>query len=74
MNIVIIDDEPVILNGIAGMVPQMDPDWHIFDRFGDAEEALNNCDWDEVQVVLADISMPGMDGLTLVSELRGKRV
>ncbi len=70
MNIVIIDDEPVILSGIAGMIPQMDPDWHIFDRFSDAEEALNNCDWDEVQVVLADISMPGMDGLTLVAELR----
>lgn len=70
MNIVIIDDEPVILNGIAGMIPQIDPGWHIFDRFSDAEEALNNCDWDEVQVVLADISMPGMDGLTLVGELR----
>ena len=70
MNIVIIDDETVILNGISSMIPQMDPNWHIFDRFSDAEEALNNCDWDEVQVVLADISMPGMDGLTLVNALR----
>jgi len=70
MNIVIIDDEPVILSGIACMIPQIDPSWHIFGRFNDAEEALNNCNWDEVQVVLADISMPGMDGLTLVGALR----
>ena len=70
MNIVVIDDEQVILSGIASMVPQMDPDWTIFGRFSDAEEALNNCDWDQVQVVLADISMPGMDGLTLVNALR----
>lgn len=70
MNIAIIDDEQVILNGIARMIPQIDPDWHIYAVFSDAEEALNNCDWDQVQVVLVDITMPGMDGLTLVGALR----
>ncbi len=70
MNIVIIDDEQVILSGLSKMIPQIDPDWNIYDIFSDASEALNNCNWDLVQVVLVDISMPGMDGLSLVSALR----
>lgn len=70
MNLVLIDDEPVILSGLARMIPQIDPGWQVCGRFSDAEEALNNCDWDSVDVALADISMPGMDGLALVRALR----
>ena len=70
MNIVIIDDEPVILSGISKMIPQMHPDWHVYAMFTDAAEALGNCNWDDVHVLLADISMPGMDGLSLIAALR----
>lgn len=70
MNIVIIDDEPVILNGISNMIPQMHTGWHVYAMFTDAADALTNCNWDEVDVLLADISMPGMDGLSLISALR----
>lgn len=70
MNIVLVDDEQVILNGLAKIIPSLCPDWVICDMYTDANDALTNCDWDNVQVALVDISMPGMDGLSLIAALR----
>ena len=70
MNIVLVDDEQVILDGLGKMISQLDDGWQICAAFTDAEEALNSCDWDQVQVLLVDISMPRMSGLTLVEALR----
>lgn len=70
MNIVLVDDEQVILDGLGKMISHLNRNWQVCAAFTDAEEALNNCDWDQVQVLLVDISMPGMNGLNLVKMLR----
>ena len=70
MNIVLVDDEQVILDGLGKMISQLDDGWQVCAAFTDAEEALNSCDWDQVQVLLVDITMPGMSGLALVEALR----
>lgn len=38
----------------------------------DGVEALELCDHDEFDFIITDINMPNMDGITLISKLRGK--
>lgn len=70
MKIVVIDDEPVIAGGIAKMAEGINPQWEVIGIYSDAQEALELCNWDEVQVVLTDISMPHLDGLEFLKILK----
>ena len=70
MKIVIIDDEDVICSGLKKIIASSGEDWAVEEVYNDPEEALEFCDWDRIDLLLADISMPGMDGLTLVDTLR----
>ena len=70
MNLVVIDDEPVIGSGVARMAESLCSDWHAVGVYTDAQDALELCDWDNVQVVLADISMPQMSGLEMLGILQ----
>lgn len=69
MNVIIIDDEPVICSGLSELVSQYGK-WQIEGVFNNAEEALENCDWDNVQAALVDIRMPGLNGLEMIHILR----
>lgn len=70
MNLVVIDDEPIIANGLAGMVRKLDGPYTVKGVFSDPEEALELCDWDDIQLALVDISMPELDGLSLNAAVR----
>jgi YesN/AraC family two-component response regulator len=70
MKIVIIDDESVICSGLKKTVESSKKEWVVSECYTDPEEALEFCDWDSVDLLLADINMPNMDGLTLVDTLR----
>jgi two-component system response regulator YesN len=70
MNIVIIDDESVICNGLKKTVEQSKEDWTVIECYTDSQEAMEFCDWDDVDLLLVDINMPSMNGLTLVDTLR----
>lgn len=70
MKLVIVDDEPVICSGLLTLVEKNDWGWEVEGVFSDPEEALENCDWDQIQAALMDINMPSIDGLGLVHILR----
>jgi len=71
MNIVILDDEAIICEGLSAMLAaQGGKQWNLFATYHDAEEALETCDWDKVDLLIADINMPGLTGLELLSTLR----
>lgn len=73
MRIVIVDDESVICDGLAKALSSEEGEsWELKAVYHDAEEALETCDWDEVDLLLADINMPGIDGLEMVETLRGR--
>lgn len=73
MRIVVVDDEPIICEGLAMMLEiQTDKHWDLFATYHDAEEALESCNWEQVDVLLLDISMPGMNGLEMVQMLRDR--
>lgn len=61
----IVDDEPIIVDGLYELFAQrMDEEWEIH-RAYDAFEALDCMKELFMDIVLADIEMPGMNGLAL---------
>ncbi|GAB6277138.1 MAG: hypothetical protein SAMD01599839_16780 [Rectinema sp.] len=71
MRIVIVDDEPIICEGLANMLAaQKEEKWELIAVYHDTEEALETCNWENVDLLLLDINMPGMNGLEMVELLR----
>ncbi|MFC3801846.1 response regulator [Cohnella sp. GCM10012308] len=70
IKVLMVEDEPLVRRGIASMMP--------FERFGmtlvgeasSGEEALEALKRVQADVLLADISMPGMSGLELLAIVR----
>ncbi|HCO48179.1 MAG TPA: DNA-binding response regulator, partial [Spirochaetaceae bacterium] len=54
MNIVILDDEAIICEGLSAMLAAHGgKEWNLFATYHDAEEALEACDWDKVDLLIA---------------------
>lgn len=68
--LIIIDDEQGILDGIANLFPWNNIGFEIVGIFFNGKKALNYIQSHTVNVVMSDIKMPGMDGITLAKELR----
>ncbi|MBQ8639105.1 MAG: response regulator [Lachnospiraceae bacterium] len=67
---VIVDDEPIIVDGIAKAI-----DWSGFHievacAATDPQEALNYILSHPVHIVITDVSMPGLDGLQLIQKAK----
>jgi CheY-like chemotaxis protein/anti-sigma regulatory factor (Ser/Thr protein kinase) len=66
--VLVVDDAPVDRLVTGAIIDQM-PDWHaLYAESGD--DALAAIARDRPRLVLTDLNMPGMDGLTLVAEVR----
>lgn len=66
-NILICDDEKDIVNALK--IYLSDPDYHIFEA-NNGKEALDIVSHNEIHLVLLDIMMPVMDGITALSKIR----
>lgn len=72
MNVVIVDDEKHIADGLKKLIEHVDAETTVIERFYDSAEALA---WfrrhpGEAELLITDIRMPGMDGLTLAREAK----
>ncbi len=65
--LLVVDDDPLVLDSI---VEYLDDSGYIVDRAGSAVEALNRIEPAETELVVCDLKMPGMDGLTLLGKIR----
>lgn len=63
--IIFVDDESIIRNGISNCIPWGDNGFDMVGVFEDGQQAYNYIKNNPVDVVLTDINMPEMDGLTL---------
>ncbi|SMQ63460.1 two-component system, response regulator YesN [Bacillus sp. OV166] len=69
---IIVDDEARIRRGIERLVRSCGEEWEVIGTFSDGQEAyeaMTTCD-EVVDLVITDVQMPEMDGLTLVKELK----
>jgi DNA-binding NarL/FixJ family response regulator len=69
IRILIVDDHPVVRAGLAGLLSSQ-PDFEVVGEAGDGQEALNLLERLDPDVVLMDLRMPGMDGVTTIRRMR----
>lgn len=70
MKILIVDDHPLIREGLANVLRELDTDLHVMEAENGAE-ALALLERDaNVSLVLLDLILPGTEGLSLLIEVR----
>jgi DNA-binding NarL/FixJ family response regulator len=72
IRILIIDDHPVVREGLAGMLAGQ-PDFVVAGEAKDGAEAVEMDARLLPDVLLMDLRMPGMDGVAAIEAIRGKR-
>ncbi len=68
-NILICDDERDIVNALKLYLA--DPEYRLFEAYS-GQEALDVLRREEIHLILLDIMMPGMDGMTALTRIREK--
>jgi DNA-binding NarL/FixJ family response regulator len=68
IKLLIVDDHPVVRDGLSGMFAR-DPGFEVLGEAADGAEALELAEALQPDVILMDLRMPGMDGLTAITEL-----
>ena len=69
VTLLIVDDEEIIREGLKGNIPWGDLGIAVLGTAADGEEALRMMKTGRPDIVLADIRMPGLDGLALARKL-----
>jgi two-component system nitrate/nitrite response regulator NarL len=72
MKLLVVDDHPVMRDGLTALLKQVGPDTQVL-QARDAAEAFSLCaSHTDLDLVVMDLVMPGMDGLTALTEF-GRR-
>lgn len=66
--IVIVDDHPVMRRGLASLL-ESEPEIEVVAQFERAEDVLEKFSELEVDLIIVDVSLPGMSGIELVKNL-----
>jgi DNA-binding NarL/FixJ family response regulator len=70
IRLVIVDDHPVVRDGLRGML-ESQPDFEVVGEASDGEAAVQMANSLSPEVVLMDLRMPVMDGVTALREIKG---
>ena len=65
----IVDDEPRVRKGLAKLISSRGEAWKVSKLFSSGNTALEAARAERMDVILADIRMPGLDGLELANAL-----
>jgi DNA-binding NarL/FixJ family response regulator len=68
IRLLIVDDHPVVRDGLAGMFAR-DPEFEVLGEAADGAEAVRLAQALRPDVILMDLRMPGMDGVSATREL-----
>ncbi|GAB4338091.1 MAG: response regulator [Calditrichia bacterium] len=69
INILFVDDEPMVVNALTRMLRDMRKEWNMLTATGGAE-ALEKMAELPIDVVVSDIRMPGMSGTELLEKVK----
>ena len=73
ITLLIADDHPVVRDGLSSMFAR-DPEFEVLGEAADGAEAVRLAQALKPDVVLMDLRMPGMDGVTAITELARRGV
>jgi DNA-binding NarL/FixJ family response regulator len=73
IRLLIVDDHPVVRDGLSGMFAP-DPGFEVVGEAADGAEAVRLAQALKPDVILMDLRMPGMDGVTAITELARRHI
>ena len=73
MDILIIDDEPKIRNGLKQIIGKLNQNWNVIGTAEDGCSALEIIEGSQPDVLLLDIRMPNMNGLDLLEKIYSEK-
>jgi DNA-binding NarL/FixJ family response regulator len=71
MKILLCDDHPVVRKGLKNVLSQL-PDAELIDEANDGKEAFEKLKLNKFDVVVLDLSLPGMSGFDVLSKIKIK--
>jgi DNA-binding NarL/FixJ family response regulator len=71
VRLALVDDQALVRSGLRALLDALDSIEVVFES-ADAQRLLDDWDALEIDLVLSDIRMPGLDGLALVAALRAR--
>jgi len=71
MKLLLVDDEPLILSALSRMLGRLRPHWEIR-VVSESRGVLPMMDADPPDLIMADLDMPGLDGVALLSQVRDR--
>ncbi len=71
IRILLVDDHQVVREGLRRML-ELEPDFDVVGDAGTAKEAIDQVQGLSPEVVLMDIKMPGIDGIELTRQMKGR--
>lgn len=74
LKVLLIDDEPIIRNGLKTIIDWNKYGFEIVGDAADGMDGLNKCEELSPDLVIADVRMPGMDGLEMIEALQKKGI
>jgi DNA-binding NarL/FixJ family response regulator len=73
ISILIVDDHPVVRDGLVAILATQ-PDFRIVGEAASGSEALSLFEQYQPDVILLDLEMPDMDGVTVIRQIREKQL
>ncbi|WP_153102287.1 response regulator transcription factor [Paraburkholderia hayleyella] len=67
--IIIVDDHPLIRGAVAAVVRE-DPELELIGEYSDGEEALKMVLADNPDLIILDLELPSLDGLSMIRRIR----
>ncbi len=74
LKVLLVDDEPFILQGLKVLIDWEAEGFEIAGTATNGEEALKFLLQQKVELIIADINMPGMSGLSLLEKIRNEQI
>ena len=74
MRIVIVEDEAPIREGMGRILKKIDPEYELAGKASNGKEGLEIIRRTRPDLVILDIQMPDMDGLTMLEEVRKEQI
>jgi two-component system nitrate/nitrite response regulator NarL len=68
MKILVVDDHPIYRKGLVALLDQMEPDAVLLQANDAAQALVVIAEHDDLDVVILDLLIPGMDGLRAIAE------
>jgi DNA-binding NarL/FixJ family response regulator len=72
--ILIVDDHEIVREGIRTLITRARPNWEIIGEASRGTQAIEMCETLKPDVVVLDITMPGMSGLEAASKMAASRL